>query len=359
MKKSKIGITLLFCLLVLFIIAGCAKKEEKKKVERVINVQVATVNTKTLRPYVETVGTLKPFEEVMVSAEVEGIVERIDVIEGSKVKKGELLVKIKDTDYRLNLRQTEAVLKQAEANLTNITQEFRRKEALFKEELVTKQQFDDVSARLEVARSEVERARSAHDLAKERLQKTNISAPLSGAVKEKKVNAGDYVRSGSPLVRIISTHPLLLNFSVVEKDWKQLKIGQEVSFRVDSAPGRLFSGRIRNLYADLDERTRTLQAEALVPNPKEELKPGLFARVTVFIGAPEEKIVVPINALLYEGTQVRVFTVEEGRAKERVIKTGQKYGDMMEIVDGLKTGETLVVVGQNNLAPGAKVHVAR
>lgn len=339
--------------------SGCAKKEEKKRAERTVNVQVITVGTKPLRPYIEAVGTLKPFEEVIVSAEVEGVVEKIDVLEGSKVRKGELLVKIKDTDYRLGLRQAEAVLKQGEANLASLSEEFRRKEALFREELVTKQQFDDISARLEVARSEVERARAARDLARERLQKTEIFSPLTGSIKEKRVSVGDYVRSGSPLVKVIVTHPLLLNFSVVEKDWKYLKIGQEVSFRVDSAPERLFPGKIRNLFADLDERTRTLQAEALVPNPMEELKPGLFARVIAYIGKSEEKVVIPINALLYEGTQVRVFTVEEGRAKERIVKTGQKYGDLMEIVEGLKGGETLVVVGQNNLAPGVKVHVAR
>ncbi|HOL58464.1 MAG TPA: efflux RND transporter periplasmic adaptor subunit [Syntrophales bacterium] len=359
MKRKGRKLIMALLALALSLTVGCAKKEEKKKMEKVVNVKVMTVGTKLLRPYVEAVGTLKPLDEVTVSAEVEGVVEKIDVIEGAKVKRGALLVKIKDTDYRLALRQAEAVLKQAEANLANLGEEFRRKEALYREELVTKQQFDDVSARLEVARSEVDRARSARDLAKERLRKTEIFCPLSGLVKEKKVSAGDYVRGGTPLVRIIVTHPLLLNFSVVEKDWKYLKVGQEVSFRVDSAAGRMFSGKIRNLFADLDERTRTLQAEALVPNPREELKAGLFARVIVYTGPPEEKVVIPINALLYEGTQVRVFTVVENRAQERVVKTGQKYGDMMEVLAGLTAGEMLVVVGQNNLAPGVMVHVAR
>lgn len=88
--------------------------------EKVVNVKVMTVGTKLLRPYVEAVGTLKPLDEVTVSSEVEGVVEKIDVIEGAKVKRGALLVKIKDTDYRLALRQAEAVLKQAEANLANL-----------------------------------------------------------------------------------------------------------------------------------------------------------------------------------------------------------------------------------------------
>jgi len=348
----------LVLLMPVLVLGGCVKKEEKKRVEKVVNVRTVTVEAKPLRPYVETVGTLKPYDEVLLSAEIEGIVEKISVIEGSRVRRGELLVKIKDTDYKLALRQAEAILRQAEANLRNLQEEFKRKEALYREELVTKQQFDDISARLEVAKSEVEKAHSSRDLALERLKKTEVYSPVTGVVKEKRVSTGDYVRGGLPLLQLVVNDPLRLNFTVVEKDWPLLRAGQEVSFRVDSAQ-RAFTGRIRNIYASLDEKTRTLQVEALVPNRNEDLKPGLFARVTVYTGAPKQKVVIPINALLYEGTQVRVFTVAQGRAVEKKIKTGQKYGELMEVLEGLQAGEELVIVGQNNLAPGVKVHVAR
>jgi RND family efflux transporter MFP subunit len=132
-----------------------------------------------------------------------------------------------------------------------------------------------------------------------------------------------------------------------------------VAFKVDAFPNQTYTGRLKNVYANMDERTRTLQVEALVPNPQDSLKAGLFARVILYTGAPRETVVVPINALLYEASDIKVFVVENGRAVERAVKSGQKFGELMEIKDGLKGGETLVVTGQNNLAKGVKVHVAR
>ena len=96
-----------------------------------------------------------------------------------------------------------------------------------------------------------------------------------------------------------------------------------------------------------------------MPNADERLKPGLFARVTLFIGPAGETIVVPITALLYDNAQARIFVVEENRAKERKVKIGRKYGEFMEITEGLKAKETVVTVGQNNLMEGVLVNVAR
>ena len=343
----------------ILLFAGCGKKEEKAQEEKAVNVRVALAEKKPLRPFVETVGTLKPNEEVVVSSEIDGILKRITVVEGAKVDAGSLIAEIKDTDYVLAVKQAEATLRQAQATLANAKQEFGRKEALYKEQLVTQQQFDDIAARREVATCDVDRALSALDLAKERLTKTKIYAPLGCSVKEKRVAAGDYVKNGTPLVALIQTDPLKLNFTVIEKDVGKLRAGQDVSFFVDSFPDRLFQGKVKNIYANMDEKSRSLQVEALVANPRDALKAGLFARVVLYTGEARDKITVPITALLYEGSDIKAFVVENGRAAERAVKTGQKFGELMEIVEGLQGGEQLVVVGQNNLARGVKINVAR
>jgi RND family efflux transporter MFP subunit len=182
---------------------------------------------------------------------------------------------------------------------------------------------------------------------------------MTGRVKEKRVTAGDFLRSATPLISLIQTDTLKLNFTVIEKDVGRLKAGQEVSFRVDSFPDRTFQERLKTIYANMEEKTRSLQAEAIVSNSQNLLKPGLFARVILYTGGAEETVVIPITSLLYEGTRVRVYIVEKGIAVERYVTVGQKYGETMEIREGLKDGEQLVVVGQNNLANGVKVHVAR
>ena len=123
--------------------------------ERAINVQVKAVETKSLRPFIETIGSLKAFEQVIASSEIEGILKTANVEEGTFVSKGALIATIEDRDYASELRRVEAALRQAEATRVNAKAEYSRKETLYKEELVTRQQFDDVVTRLALAEAEV------------------------------------------------------------------------------------------------------------------------------------------------------------------------------------------------------------
>jgi membrane fusion protein (multidrug efflux system) len=352
-----VTMTVLCCAAVLG--SGCQKKVEKAKPERVINVKVWTTAKQTIQPFVEAVGTLKPNDEATISPEVDGILSSIKVDEGSTVSKGMVLAVIKDTDYRLALDQAASARKQAEALLANVKIEYQRKEALLKDELVTKQQFDDVSTRLSVATQDLDKAAAALALTRERLGKTTIRSPLNGLVSQRMATGGDFVRASVPILSIIQNDPLKLSFAVTEKDLGKVKQGQKVVFTVDAFPGSEFEGSLSVLYPNLDERSRTLTVEALVPNGELTLKPGLFARVKVYTAAPKETVVVPITALLYEGARIRVFVLDGNKASERTVAVGGKYGDMMEITDGLKAGEMLIVVGQNQLTDGVKVNVVR
>lgn len=342
-----------------FMNAGCAKKEKTVEKERAVNVRVMKAETRSLRPFVESIGTLKAYDEVAVSSEVDGILKAIQVDEGSAVTRGQLIAEIKDTDYRLAGEQAAAALKQAQAGLANTKLEYQRKEALYTEELVTKQQFDDIAARLAVAEGDVDRAKAAYDLAHERMAKTKIFAPMAGSVLAKKATSGDYIRNGALLVSIVRTDLLKLAFTVSEKDVGALRVGQDVAFFVDAFPEREFRGQLKTIYPGLDERTRSLQVEAVVNNADHRLKPGFFARVTLYTGPPRDTVVVPVTALLYDNSTTKLFVVEGNQAKEKKVRTGRKYGEFMEIVEGLKENETVVTVGQNNLMEGVQVHVAR
>jgi len=359
--KKRISFTVVFCLLLtsycLLLLVGCKKKEAKTTAEKTINVQVESAEKKSLRPSIETIGTLKPYEEVVVSAEVDGILKDVKVDEGSVVSKGMILASIDDMDYSLEVQRAEAVLRQAEAALANTRLEYQRKEKIYKEQLVTQQQFDDVSTRLSLAESDVDRAKASLSLARQKLIKTNIYSPLSGVIKEKKVSAGDYVKNGTPLFVIIQDNPIKLNFTVSEKDTGRLMKGEDVIFKVDAFPDKEFKGKLHIIYPNLEEKTRTLQVEAIASNPDRTLKPGLFAHVKLFTGTQKDTILIPSVSLLYEGESTKVFVIEGDRARQKTIKSGQKYGEMMEIVEGLKEGEQVVVVGQQNLSEGVKVNI--
>ena len=348
----------LLCIMV-SIGVGCQKQEAKVQKERVVNVRVWTAENRPLRPFVESIGTLNPYEMVNVSSELDGILQSIRVDEGSPVTRGQLIAEIKDIDYNLAVEQAGAVVRQAEAALANAKQEHQRKEALYREELVTKQQFDDIVARLALTQGDVARARAGLEMAAEKMTKTKIHAPMAGSVKEKKVTAGDYIRNGTFLVSIIRIDLLKLTFTVSEKDVGSLRAGQDVSFTVDAFPGREFRGQVKTIYPSLEEKTRSLLVEAQVANHDGNLKPGFFARVTLFTGPAKGTVVVPITALLYDSSSTKLFVAEGDRAKERKVRVGRKYGEFMEIVEGLKANEMVVTVGQNNLMEGVLVNVAR
>jgi membrane fusion protein (multidrug efflux system) len=135
-----------------------------------------------------------------------------------------------------------------------------------------------------------------------------------------------------------------------------MKVGQDVSVKVDAFPDKEFKGKVSIVFPSLEEKTRTLSIEALVPDKEGELKPGLFARVILYTGGMKDTVVVPNTALLYEGDQIRVYVVEDDKAKERPVKLGNKYGDEMEIVEGIKEGDKVVTAGQQGLSEGAKVN---
>jgi RND family efflux transporter MFP subunit len=332
---------------------GCRKKEVR--MERITNVSVQPAAKKQFRPFIEATGTLNPFEEVSIGAEIDGIINSVRVDEGTAISKGMLLATIDDVEYNQGVVSAQAALKQTEATLANVRIEFSRKEALYKEELVTKQQFDDVSTRLTLSESDVERAKAAVSIAKQKLAKTKIYAPLASRVKEKLVSQGDFVKNGTRLFTLIQPNPLKLRFSVSERDVGKMKVGQDVTIKVDAFSDKEFTGKVSIVFPSLDEKTRTLSIEALVSDKEGVLKPGLFARVILYTGGPRDTVVVPITSLLYEGDKIRIYVVEGDKAKERVVRLGNKYGEEMEIAEGISEGEKVVIAGQQGLSEGAKV----
>jgi membrane fusion protein (multidrug efflux system) len=358
-KSGTVGLS--WCLVVLCLLiasgVGCKKKEAKKAEEKTFNVQIREVDQKALRTFVDATGTLTPFDEVTISAEVDGIVKTVSVDEGTVVSKGALMATIDDTDYSQEVKRDEAIVRQAEATLANTRVEFKRKETLYKEELVTSQQFDDVSTKVALTEAEVDRLKAALSLARQKLAKTRIRAPMAGVVKERKVSPGYFLKNGTQLFVLIQPNPIKLQFSVPEKDVGKLKVGQEVILKVDAFPEVEFKGRVSIIYPSLEEKTRTLIVEALVPNDKGALKPGLFARVLLYTGAEKATTVIPVTSILYEGPRVRVFVVEGNRARQRDVRLGSKYGEVMEVVEGVKAGERVVVAGQQSLSEGVKVAV--
>jgi len=364
-----------------------------------------------LRPFVEAIGTLNAFDEVTVSTEVEGILKDLKVDEGSNVSKELLLAVIDDTDYNLDVKRAEGFLEAAKSRLEQLLTgarpqeiqlakaemnqtladmekrkaDMERAKRLVKDNYISAQEWDAARTAYEVAvathqktkenyalvvegprkeeiaqaRAQADQAQAALSLSRQKLAKTKIFSPLSGIVRLRKVSKGEFVKNGTPLFVIIQSNPIKLRFTLKERDVGKVKVGQEAAVRVDAFPEREFRGEVRTIYPSLEEKTRTLLVEALVANPEGSLKPGFFAKVSLYTGSPQERVVIPITAFLYEESKVKIFVEEGGRARLREVQQGGKYGEMMEILEGVQEGEKVVVAGQQNLSEGVKVNVAR
>jgi multidrug efflux pump subunit AcrA (membrane-fusion protein) len=396
----------------LFFLNSCEKADTKPAAEeKTYNVQVKAAEKKPLQPFVEAIGTLYPNDEVTVSTEVDGILSDLKAEEGTRVSKGMLLAQIDDTDYLLEVKRAEATVEAADSRLQQLVTGARPQEVqlakaemdqsladlekrkadrerakkLFDGQYISAQDWDAARTAYEVAvathqkakenlglvtegprkeeiaaaRAQLDQSKAALSLARQKLGKTKVSSPLAGVVRLKRVSKGEFVKNGNPLFTIIQSNPLKLRFTLSEKDVGKVKPSQEVLLRVDAFADKEFKGKVTTIFPSLEEKTRTLMVEALVPNPEESLKAGLFTKVILYTGPPKETVVIPITALLYEEAKIKVFVEDGGRAKEKSISIGGKYGELMEIAEGLKEGEKVVVAGQQNLSEGVKVHVAR
>ncbi len=360
-----------------------------------IVVDTVKVEPREFSRTVEAVGTLDPNEEVTVSNQVEGIVERLFVDLGDSIRTGQVIAQLDTRELELAVHQQQAALQQELARLgladagdsvdEAATSQVRQAEATFAEAkirldrtkklaaegVVAKQQLDEQQARYDVAEAAV---RSSHEtvrniratisarkaalaLAEKKLADAKITAPITGFVKDRQVAQGQFLRSNSPVITIVQTSPLKLKVDVPESAVAFVRIGRPVQFRVEAFPDRIFEGRISRIAPSVDQQSRTLKLEALANNREGVLKPGFFARVAIQTDRMERALVVPAESLVNFAGIEKVFVVDGGKVAERIVRSGTRLGDAIEIVEGLQDGEVVAKSNLANLQQGREVSV--
>ena len=229
----------------------------------------------------KTTGSFQGWEMITVSSEVDGVIKEIKVEIGDEVKKGDLLVKLVDTDYKLNVARNEAALAGARANLENARIEFERKEMLYEDKTIPKSIYDISQTRLDQAQAGLRLAEVELDLARERLEKTRITAPVAGSVESKYRSRGEYINMmvGYNLIQLVMNDPLKLVFTLPERFVTRVRQGQAIWATVPAIGEQRFEGKIHAVSPSVDPRTRTLKVEARFENKDRLLRSGLFALV--------------------------------------------------------------------------------
>jgi RND family efflux transporter MFP subunit len=194
-------------------------------------------------------------------------------------------------------------------------------------------------------------------LARQQLADAVLSAPIDGAVRERRASVGEYLAAGAPVFALVRIHPLRLRVAATERDAPSVRIGQAVQVRLEGDPA-VHSGRIARLSPSLQEQNRTLIVEAEVANRDGRLRPGSFARAEIVVEADRTAVTVPISTVVTFAGLEKVFLVQDGKALEKRIRTGRRSGDRIEILEGVAAGEP-VVANPGNLVGGMPVTVTR
>lgn len=308
---------------------------------KAVAVETAKVRAARTSTDIRAIGSLQSDETVQLAPEIAGRVLEIDFIEGTKVKSGDVLVRLDDALARAEVKDAEARLSFAEANNERARQ-------LSRTGNVTERSRDEAVTNLETARAAVELART-------RLDKHLLRAPFDGTAGVRRVSVGAFVAVGTPVVNIEKIDRLKVDFTVPEIYLTAISAGQTVDVIVDAIPGRVFEGKIYAIDPQIDVNGRALKVRAVIDNEDLVLRPGLFARVLIKGAVKRDVVMVPESAILPRAGEHFVFRVEEGTAKQVRVKLGERSGGEVEIAEGLAAGDTVVTAGQHKLRDGAAV----
>ena len=380
-------------------VAGCksdypasgraANADARSQVRQVKTVQVAET------PIGETVtvnGTLAAYDQATVGTKVAGRLQSISVDFGTVVRKGQAIAKLEPQDYQLRVQQAEAALAQARARVglspeggddrvtldqTGTVREAKavleeskakrdRAARLINQGIIPKAEMDTADADYKVATSRYQDAveeirnrqgllaqrRSELNLARQQLADTILYAPMTGVVQEKRASTGEYLAAGAPVVDIVQIDPLRLRVDVPERESHKIHTGQSVRVTLEGDPDA-YLGTVKRLSPSISQQNRVLSVEADVRN-NGHLKPGAFVKAEIVTDQASSAATVPPSAIVTFAGIEKVITIEGGKAVEKVVMTGRRGEDWVEIKSGINVGQK-VIVNPGNLQSGQAV----
>jgi RND family efflux transporter MFP subunit len=388
----------------LVVVAGCtgaagqARRDAGAGKSSGVTVSTAPVQHISIQRTVDLAGTLISPDEAKVSAEAPGVVESVSVQLGDEVRKGQELVRLAPRELELALQRAESALRQTEAQLgmsgadsqplpddqiatirtaaatlDDARTQNTRAEQLAARGLLAGAEVEGTRTKLKVAEAAYESAletvrslraslqdrRAAYELAQKKLNDAVIRAPVAGAVSERLVQPGEFIKEDTPVITLVQMDPLKLSTAAQEKYAGVIKPGMAVQFTVESYPNEMFRGRIVSVSPAVDQATRTFTVEAELPNPNHRLKPGFFAKGAILTHIDQSVIAAPDDAVSTLAGVSTVFVIENGKIKPQTVTVGVHQDNLFEIVDGLKGGETLAASNLSQLAAGVAVTTRR
>ncbi|MEX2435259.1 MAG: efflux RND transporter periplasmic adaptor subunit [Balneolaceae bacterium] len=362
MNKMKQNPTRFFLLLPLIaagslFLASCSGETGLPEAEEPVNVELSTVSVSSIGSGQAFSGRVESNDMANLSTIVMGTVQEVLAEVGQNVSKGDVLLRIKDDQIRAQKMQLEANKVQAAANLENTRKNFNRIKNLYADESATSKELDDITAMYEIAKANMEALEAGLREVDEMLSYTVIRAPFDGIVSRKHVKAGDMASPGHPLLSVSNPGSLKITASVPENRVNSIEEDAEITVSVGAAGITNAPARLLNVSraADPVSRQFAIEAELTDPDLTSNLNPGMFAEIHLKTDETSS-VIVPKSALIKRGQLSGVYTVSaDNRAVLRWLRLGNEFGDDMEVVAGLKEGETIILTAGEPLKQGRLV----
>jgi membrane fusion protein (multidrug efflux system) len=316
-------------------------------------ISATEVKSQTWESLLPAVGSITAVQGVELRAELAGTVREIAFTSGATAAKGQVLVRLDTSAEEAQLRAAKAQAELARLNLI-------RARDLKAQGVIAQADFDSSEAAANRTIGEV-------DAIEATIAKKTVRAPFAGRLGIRSVNLGQYVHDGDPIVSLHSLDPVYVDFNVTELQLAQVQRAMEVRVSTDATPGRVFAGKVTALNPEVDASTRNIKVQATVPNGGGELRPGMFARVTLVLPETQPILVIPSTAVLHAPYGDSVFVVADvkdeksGKTVKQVqmttVRLGETRGDFVAVTTGLKEGQLIASSGVFKLRNGAVVAI--
>ena len=342
------------------LLAGCGGRSSDTGDAAVADpaVEVLVVQPSTVRETTTLTGVLEAIRAVDVVSEVSGKVERLNRDVGDAVAASTILAALEKDVPRETLNQAEATLMSADARYAVAREDYRRDSTLALAGDIAPAVLESSRMAATAAAGDLKAARAARELTARNLAQADIRAPFAGIVARRFCNLGTYATPGMPLFRVVDLDSLRLSISAGQQDVARVRRGSEVLVRSEALPGEVFRGRVRSIAPQADERTRTFPVEVILANPPDSpLRDGLVVRADLVLSVVEEAITVPREAVQRAGDGEFVYVVVDSLAQRRPVRSGGMVEERLILTEGLRPGETVVIVGMQNLRDGVRVRL--
>lgn len=341
---------------------GCGERADSSPASRPRLVVTDRVVLKDAVDRVQILGDVRGLQEVRVFAQVPERIRVLHVAEGDRVRAGDPLVTLEASLQASGLMQADAALGAAEAARDQLRADLTRMSGLVSQGAMPRSQLEGLESQVRSSEAQVAQMRAARRTAGEQRSRTVVRAPIDGTVALLDVEAGDMVSPSMPLCSIVQTEQLELILRVTEQDFVRIQPGMPVELRPPALPEIVYGGSVRRVSPVLDPMTRTATVEIDVEAEDGALRPGMVAEAVIELARRPDVVLAPSRALVlssrtHTDREASIFIVdaEAGVARRRAVTLGRRYGQRVEIVEGLEGGEEVIVRGQHILRDGSPV----